>query len=203
MYLALTEMNVRLPDCTVATIAPGEEVPDFANWPTWTQQAMLQEQQVRWAPGGGELTPREKQLASRVVMQRVPDRVLGPPPKEEPAPAGPELYVPGRSAHVLPEGLQAAAVDADATPKRKRGRPAKADVAKAVEPAAAPAQAPASEDAPIVAQVNAPRHNDGVQAHVSAPMKKGAHDCPACDRQGFKDFAALQIHMAAAHQVED
>lgn len=184
MYIALKPLKLRQPDCTVATIEVGKEVPGFSDWPSWTQQAMLQQQQVRWAPEG--LAPHEHPSAQRKVVQHLPSGAFTPPAK--PVEPEPVLHVPNPSTE--PNRL---AVGAD------EQNPAVPDETAYELP---PAEKLKPEETIYKAANAAPVGGPAITVTREVPQK-GAHDCPKCDRQGFKDYNGLRIHMARAHKNQE
>ena len=181
MYVALQKMPLRLADLSVKMFQPGDPIEDFDAWPEWTREAMLKGRMVRWAPQGvseGELT----QLRGRSkVVQHVPP---GPLPKfvDEPLLPSVPMYVPTPSTNdyiadnqSLPAKLQTIATEV----------PAEDALSSTLKEALAPAP-------PGGGQVKVTRQPDAT----------GALDCTfeGCNRQGFKDFTGLRIHMAKAHK---
>lgn len=177
MYLALKKLDVRMPDLSVAEIKPGTEVPGFAEWAPWTRKAMLDGHMVTWAVSG-KLAPHEQEMAERVVHQPLPRGPLGAPAMVEAKVREPSLYVP---ATPNPHGTGAGAVDGDA-------------VVYSEEPDHVVSATLTATAAPAMGA------RDRAVGVDRTPPAKGAHDCPVCDKQGFKDFHGLKIHMARAHK---
>lgn len=184
MYLALKEMNIRLPDLSVAAILPGQEVPGFADFATWTQKAMLDQLMVKWAPDG-KLSPHEEAKANKRVIQHLPSGPLGPPQRDPEKVLETALYTPAE-----PKRHNSSLV-VDSEAPVLTGEP---------EPVQALAEPQAAEET-LFKAAPAARMNPSVSVTTDLPAaSKGAHDCHVCGKQGFKNFAGLRIHMAQRHK---